>query len=787
MVMNKRLGCILGGIFILGGLIFLVVLGMLYFRHRQERVGFQSSIPVVYITEPAASSSFPAGSYIGVAATAVGKNPIARVELWLDDELKETQQSIQPGGSVPPVGNTAGMTPAVQPGGAPTFYANFALLIPSEGPHTLFVRAVDVFGVIGQSLPIGILGNAKAVSGEVLMLIRVNEGQTLEDVANAYGSDPATLQSINPTLGGQEPASGAVIKVPLAPEQEKPETKISPPSTQPQIKLPDVPMLTIIQPSLLPVDLGGLVPMALPLPPTDLKGQVANCEVTLGWNDNADDEKRYEVWTAWMGITPQLVAELNPSPTKGPAWYKFRSPQTGWIPFWVEAVSAKGRQPSNTITLYVDPQKCEWSQGSGQYLTVQVFEMTVKDNSDKVYCYVSYENNPEQRIPEQSDKFIQVKGGKANFAGAAVGAVVSGPNSVLIPIPLDGALDVAGKCYGWAGNNLHDLGNFGASFTTLDWDGARRTIKGAAYNIEFAIKPWTPAVEAAMLGKYWYEDPTLPAPWGLSIHQLYAPGGNVDPRERQLKWNWDGDAKLIQGFQVFIDGKPYGYFAGANNRSADVFNPFYCGHTVHWQVAAVSGVAQSPPSAIFENVLPNCKTFVTVKFESVSWLDTKDGFKPWAQWQPCDSLDLYYSLGLNGTKKEFGWSPSFGVGCTNCVQNVACGGHSFLDLGSFYSSADPNPDTLVVSIDTNEIAIKLWADFWDYDWGSGDDRIAYHVEELWYPSLQKAQEELGCGKEFISDAKVLDSAGLSTIWYKVAVYPNACSDFPLGVPLPQAP
>ncbi|MGB9591433.1 MAG: hypothetical protein ACPL1K_02835, partial [Candidatus Kryptoniota bacterium] len=487
------------------------------------------------------------------------------------------------------------------------------------------------------------------------------------------------------------------------------------------------------------------------------------------------------------GITPQLVAELAPSPTKGTAWYRFRSRQTGWVPFWVEAVNAKGKQSSNTVTILVDPQKCEWSTGSGQYLMVQVFEMTMKDNSDRVYCYVSYENNPEQRVPAQSNEFIQVKGGKANFAGTAVGSMINGPNSILIPTPQDGVLDVSGKCLGWAGNNLHDMGIFSTSFTNADWDGARHSIQGASYTVEFAIKPWTPAVESAMLGKYWFEDPTLAAPWGLTIHNLYSTQGDIDPRERRLSWNWDGDSSHINGFQVFLEGKPYGYFKGSDIRSADVLNDYYCGHTAHWQVAAVSGAAQSPPSSPAEEVQTACQTYVVVQFDKVTWIDTKDGFKPWAQWQPCDSLDVYYSLGLNGIKKSFGWSPSFGEGCINCLQSLACGSHSLLDMGTFYQASDAHPDILVAAVDSADIPIKLWADFWDADVGAFDDRIAYHVEDIYYSTLQQAQADLGCGKDFRSTAQVVDSAGVSFLSYRLTVYPNACNDIPVGIPLPISP
>ncbi|NIN63393.1 MAG: hypothetical protein GTO63_01485, partial [Anaerolineae bacterium] len=217
--------------------------------------------------------------------------------------------------------------------------------------------------------------------------------------------------------------------------------------------IPGVPMLTVVEALPLGELVSSLLPFAGSAPegPTNLQGAVDGCDVILRWHDNATDETRYEVWTASGMLAPRVVASLKPSPTTGPAWFKFFAPQSGWVPFWVEAVNSEGKQPSNEITLFID-SNC--STPASDYLQVEVFDMTLQGNYDKVYCYASYEGTPEQRIPENLGDFIKAEGSKADFSAAG-----AGPKSKIIPKPKDGTLDLQGKCLGWSGNMLKDLGS----------------------------------------------------------------------------------------------------------------------------------------------------------------------------------------------------------------------------------------------------------------------------------------------------------------------------------------
>ncbi|MBU2611275.1 MAG: LysM peptidoglycan-binding domain-containing protein [Chloroflexi bacterium] len=686
---------------------FGAALAIIYFRQQAQAQRAQFAPPVVIVSEPVSGAYVPAGTHLSVSATAFGKSPITRVELWANGELKETQESVRPEGDS-------------------TFYAHFALLIPSEGAHFLTVHAVNALGIIGKSLPVGILGTTRTASGEILQTVQVNPDETLEDIAKKYGSDAETLQKLNPPLKGQQPAAGANIVVPIIPGQVP--ALPNPPPPPPPIVLPPTmtgPMLQL-QPKTGGIDkfldmiplfgLALIAPPAPPAAPTNIQGQVDGCDVTLSWTDMAKDETRYEVWalTLWMGVTtPWVVANLQPSPAQATVWYRFRTPQTGYVSFWVEAVNSGGKQPSNSITLYIDPKNyCgweDWSQIPDSYLIVQVYEMRVQGNYEKVYCYTSFENSPEQRIPEDPSIFIPVQGGKADFRGMMVGTFVPAQVIRLIPIPQDGALDIKGKCLAWSGGNLIDLEGFSGTYAKPDWDGARRTVKGASYEIEFAIKPYSRGAVTAMFGSYSYEDPTLQAPFYLHIEK---PGGTTDPREYLLSWKWVGDPKSINGFLVYLDEVRYKYVSGASTQSTFVVLPDYCGRTFRWQVTAVSSsdVAQSRRYYGISHKLPECPIYATVKFETYKfkYIDDSDSAGPPAG--PCDTAELNYNINVNGTRKSFGRRPYEGEVCKICYKSTDCGPtYTFNDSGLFFSTKDLYPDTILVPISTENIAIDARA------------------------------------------------------------------------------
>ena len=705
----KMEGCVKWIVVAVSSLAALALLGLCVFAFlylpQQEGAATALAGPTVLITEPASGASVTAGTTVLVSATASGVEPIIRVELWMDGELKETQESDQAEGLLP-------------------FYAHFSPTI-SEGPHFLSVRAVDTSSLVGQSLSVGVTGVQESGPSSVMLAVTVEEGETMEDIAAAYDTEPPVLEELNPELGGEEPAPGTIVKVPAPPQQALPSPS-PPPSPGPQLPptpgggtvlIPDIPMITGIRVCPVLDGLLSLLPFegSPPKGPTNLQGAVDECEVTLRWDDNATDETRYEVWTASGMLSPRVVASLKPSTGTGPAWFKFFAPESGWIPFWVEAVNSEGSQPSNEITLFIES---DCSTPTSDYLQVEVFDMTLQGSYDKVYCYASYEGTPEQRIPETLGDFIQVSGGSADFSGAA-----AGPKSKIIPKPTDGTLDLLGKCLGWSGTTLTDLGSFSGQYGINEWDGARRSMQGASYQIEFAIRPWSQAAAAiAHHAMYGYEDPTLPIPFDLSIKHYWAPP-RADALERILSWNWTGQ-EAITGFIVFLDGAPYKVYDGANLRQAVVFNPGYCGQRVKWQVAAVAGPMHSPLSPAVEYDLTQCTVFAEVEFLTLTITCAQTG-----DLQHCPGCDEFDVISMDLVANDQIYSAY--------TENFRC----VMDCGTFQVTNvwewPPEQISFIVPISASNPSVRVasryqYINFWgeprDFQW---DERTITMPLEDW--------------------------------------------------------
>ena len=667
------------------------------------------------------------------------------------------------------------------------------------------------------------------------MQVKVEPGQTLLKIASMYDANPASIKNANPGLVTDNPAPGTVITVPIPPPPTAAGAPAAPgtttaPGNSPKA-IPASPPLKVLEPLPLAAipQLKALEPLNFlnlnfiltalsspPAAPTDLKGEVVygassgrhvglssvqrapavDCHVILTWNDISTNESRYEVWTDMNGFTPQLVATLEPNPASGPTWYRFYPPQTGWVPFWVAAVNGAGSKPSNDVTLYIDPEKCATPMGAGQYLIVQLFDATLTGTYDKFYCYISYEGTPEIWVPKGT--FVPVKGNKASFSGLWIGEKAPQSNSPLVPIPKDGTLDVTGFCNAWSGKTFYDnIGDFAGHFSSIDWDGARRTMQSTNYKIEIAIKPWTLGVELAMLGRYWYEDSSLNKPWGLAVSPPSDPGGGVGPRERVLTWNWDGIPDRITGFQVYLNGSIYGFFPGSTIREAKVLDPAFCGnYPVSWEVAAAGQVAQSPRSDKLSYSLKECQAYAMVKFDQLHLTESNDGagvptgcVGP----GPClasDTVDLYFYLGVNDQRRQFGWSPS-------CTDNVLGSPtrptvardqpYAIQELASYWNSPS-YADTFIVPITDRSLPFSLnfGARFVDSDQCGTDDLLVHYSDTYTFDNFQQALANTGCGVERTATLKDRDD-GNGTMTFTLTVFPNSCQQVPFGVPLPVPP
>jgi hypothetical protein len=717
------------------GALACVVLGvfaLLYFR--QQQLQAQAQPPSVTITYPVSGASTLAGSYLPVSATAFGGIPITRAELWVDGELMDTQESRAPEGISP-------------------FYVSFDLTV-SQGLHTLFVRAVDATGLLGDSWPVNVGGVERPGPDDPAVVVTVEAGETLEDIVAAYDVDPEIVRQLNPGLGDQEPPEGSEVvlppprsQAPAGPEGPSvgptlPSGEDQPPKSAP-LPPPTGPRLDVVA-AAPPISIGPLLDLLAagspPAAPTGLQAEVTGCNIRLRWNDNADNEERYEVRYLWnLGQDPRLIAELEPA-AGGQAWFEFPAPSEGAFILWVEAINFWGGQPSNKVGALVTGGDCP--QNLATHLQVEWLDMTVPSGYDQVYCYLSFEGAPHVRVPDAGgffNDFVQSALWGDNFSPWA-----GDETKLVVPIPADESLEVKGECSGWFGGKLSEIGTLGGAYPRQTWHGARLTLAVSGLEIGLAIKPLAGALDTSgLVTTFSYDDPSLPVPYEV------AEGGvrsfnPVDPLVRSLGWKWDGDPNAISGFQILLNGVPYNAgggwsLVGSTSQSAVVRLPTVCGRRISWQVRAVAGQAQSGLSALTpdnEYDLPPCYGYLmeTTKSIPLLWWDTLH--------EDCDPFYPAWLLQLNGQGIVYDQGTCEGGSCL--IRGRRHTGCEAVDLASFYEGTDPHFNTIVVPIRLDgEIHIESKVALWDR--ASGEMRGAgfYSVD---YSSLEEAQEDVGCGK-----------------------------------------
>jgi hypothetical protein len=552
------------------------------------------------------------------------------------------------------------------------------------------------------------------------------------------------------------------------------------------------PPLGIITPHFLLPDLVGILTgLKAPAAPTNLIAELKQCTVTLRWDDNADNEASYEVWMAGLGLPPRKIASLQPSASTGPAWFESPAPQPGFFSFWVQAVNSVGRQPSNIVWVLVDPS-CPATLAT--QLQVEAVDMTVDGNYDRAYCYISFEGARATRLPDSDDAFIKVEAGKADIAAWAAGS-----DKLVVPIPTDGAFDIAGECWGWSGNDLDQLGSFSDRFASETWDGIRRwALRSGPFQIGMAIKPLgamdargaygsgdigTPG-EGTWITEY-NLDPSLSAPDNLRVEEI-----PDYPGWRRLRWDWAGDEKAINGFILYtkLEGTWTMMWSTMGDEYVspalreEVVPVWGCGKRDGWRVSAYRRVAlsegnwsepkESELSQPVEYDQPKCQTYLQVVFREICLERTDDGWPG----DTCDTLDAYWQISVNEVTKSFYGGNSF--------LPVKCGCHSFGELAASYiwSGKDPQPDTIIIPLSPKEG--EVWTEivvrtrFWDYDdWGS-DDEFGKHTGTIALQDLKPSVQTLGDCTFEVEMGKTHGGEADTTVKVVASVWPNECGDLP---------
>ena len=166
---------------------------------------------IVTLTTPPNEEIIPLNQFTTITTEAVGGNPIAVLELWIDGALLQTKNA---------------------PSGDLKQFSAFWTWTPvSEGEHILLVRATDAQQNVGQSNVVRVTAS-KAANPTVEVTYPPKPGETVKSVADKFKTTPEQILNLNPQLNPNNPLPSDPIAVPVP---LPPEAPPSGPNSPPQI------------------------------------------------------------------------------------------------------------------------------------------------------------------------------------------------------------------------------------------------------------------------------------------------------------------------------------------------------------------------------------------------------------------------------------------------------------------------------------------------------------------------------------------------------------------------
>ncbi len=657
----------------------------------------QARPPSIIIHTPNDGAIVDADSILLAHVTAAGVNPILRVEMWVNGELNSTHNQEPSSGE-----------------SAVNLQALFDMDL-AEGSHMIYWRAVDNAGLIGQTRMITIFAQIPEAGEEAVVV--TEEGQTLEDIANAEGVDMGAVGELNPELGQGALPPGTNVNIPKPPAaggpSQPPAVSIIPPNPLP-ITPPGTAPLLQISGIVKIIDIGAFISAirdSMPKAPSGLHAGFEDCTIRLTWIDNADNETHFNVWMQRLGGPAQLINTLPGSSATGPAWTDFNAPAFGIYSFWVEAANGLGTQPSEMQGVAVNDAECKQDVLATR-LEIEAVDMHVSGNINDVYCYLSIEGAAHQRIPEVSS--IRVLNGWGDIVKHW-----GGQKRILLPIPADNEVSLEGKCLGAAGTM--PLGEFQARVPAEQWDGRRLQVSDHGFSIGYRILLHG---DSQAQGVFHYTDHDIISPRVLAVKDERA----SDPtdisevarlgRLPTILWEWKGDESKITSFNILLDGKLL-QWAETDWRKTRILLPTGCGYTYQLQVVANAGDAQSVPSPVYEHIQPQCELLAEIKFESITFTEVDDG----QILTSCDDAQAYYDISVHASAhSEFRrfWDSNY---ASNTQVTVSCGEFTFdrLAVLSPQEHKYESLDTFLIPISPQNTEVIIRATFEEDDDSPFDD------------------------------------------------------------------
>jgi hypothetical protein len=396
-----------------------------------------NAVPIIVnLTQPFNSDNVSLTNYNTVRANAIGDTPIQLMQLWVDGVAVDAHAA-----------NLTGST----------YTTEFSWLPTGPGDHTLLVVAVDTNG---QSVNSNLVQVKAFPSQPELLDLETGEGDTLQNVAQAFDLTTEQMAALNPqiTTAADQPLPAGTILTVLppagAPAISPPIPRI-PPDTSLLPAAPPPPAGPVAAAPALPTNnpVGTFTQLvvapaasrpAAPLLTTDVNG----CTVTLNFTDQASDEVGFLVYRASPGSTTFVkIAALNANSNAGTTLSFSEPGRYGRSMYFVSAFNGAGESQSLPAQATIFSQTCVQPDQVG--LAVKSPTITTANPLDRAFCYASLDNGPWTRMPQGVETYVYPVNGVFDFS-KDLNTLISPPPTVAVTLTM--------RCGGFAGDLLIDLG-----------------------------------------------------------------------------------------------------------------------------------------------------------------------------------------------------------------------------------------------------------------------------------------------------------------------------------------
>lgn len=436
--MKNQRTFVIGCVVILILLVALAIIGGVILATQVPDVSAQvppNAAPMtITIARPLNGSHWTLDAFVPVDVVVTSEQPITTLEYWVDGALVDTQ------------------TPATD---SARVWAEWTWVLGVEGGHSLIVRATAADGQIGTSNAIHVEATPPVGYN---VLVPVDEGDTVESLAEAYDTTPEEIAAQNPGLdpgGGLVP--GGQVLIPQAPFAMPPVGAAEPPP------MPQGPVQPVGNkpPSRIGFWLGNLSGSAQAAPAApELSYGITGCRVDLVLVDKSNDESGFFVYRIDGDSSAfRRIATLEANDGSLPLQYSDEElGESNHRDYYVAAFNGAGEAPSNPIRVDITDPACQPEGSNG--LKVEEEDVILPQAMDAVYFYASINGGQYDRFPVDPRDFLIPAKDRVSYQPIIDAQLSKAPPTVE-------ELDL--EVWGWVDGTLVEVGRLHLSpaFTSL--------------------------------------------------------------------------------------------------------------------------------------------------------------------------------------------------------------------------------------------------------------------------------------------------------------------------------